>query len=166
MLPHVGSSYKHCLCQSDWYVLSMHFLHHSAAADDAAARIWVSNGEWVFCYWSICVVLQVRYENYVSFDCLCQRSEATLSSLTALASSPWMAALCTDPPRAHVSQTLWISFGPLTFLIQTRAASSRETSWGSFFVLLMQLSKSFLCEWNPLLRDRRCGSSPSGDMQD
>lgn len=36
-LPHVGSSNQHFLCQSDGYVLSMHFLH--LQEDDVGAGI-------------------------------------------------------------------------------------------------------------------------------
>lgn len=38
-LLHVGSSNKHFLCQSDWYVLSVRFLHHAALGDNVGARI-------------------------------------------------------------------------------------------------------------------------------
>lgn len=81
-LPHVGFPNKHFLCQSDWYVLSMHFLHHGALGDDVSARIWVLNSEWVPSHIDLFVLpeWQVLYEDCVSFDCLCQWSEPTLSS--------------------------------------------------------------------------------------
>lgn len=83
-LPHIGSSNKHFLCQSDWYVLSTHFLHHGALEDDAGARIWVLNSERAPPHIDLFVLSewQVLYEGCVSFDCLCQWSEPTLSSLT------------------------------------------------------------------------------------
>ena len=83
-LPHVGSSNKHFLCQCDWYVLSMHFLHHGALEDAVGARIWVLNSEWVPLHIDLFVLpeWQGLYEDCVSFDCLCQWSEPTLSTLT------------------------------------------------------------------------------------
>lgn len=50
-LPHVGSSNKHFLRVSDWYVLSVHFfliyLFFLHLEDDVGARIWLLKREWV-----------------------------------------------------------------------------------------------------------------------
>lgn len=118
-LRHVGSSNKHFLCQSDWYVLSMHFLHHGALEDDVGAGIWVSNGERVpLILIYLCCRSGRCYTKTVSALIVCvsdpSRHWALLLFVTALASSWWMAARCTDPQKTHVyavSPPLWISIG-------------------------------------------------------
>lgn len=118
-LLHVGSSNKHFLCQSDWYVLSMHFLHQGAVEDDVGAGIWVSNGERVpLILIYLCWRSGRCYTKTVSALIVCvsdpSRHWALLLLVTALASSWWMAVRCTDPQKTHVyavSPPLWISIG-------------------------------------------------------
>lgn len=108
-LPHVGSSDKHFLCQGDWYVFSVHFLHHSALEDDVGARIWVLNSEWALL---ILIYLCCRsgrcYAETVSALIVCvsdpSRHWALLPLVTAVASSWWMAAGCSDshPPKKNL----------------------------------------------------------------
>lgn len=118
-LPHVGPSNKHFPCQSDWYILSMHFLHHSALEDDVGAGIWVSYGARVpLILIYLCCRSGRCYTKTVSALIVCvsdpSRHWALLLFATALASSWWMAARCTDPQKTHVcavSPQLWISTG-------------------------------------------------------
>lgn len=93
--PDVGSSNERFLCQGDWYVLSMRSFHIPLLWKMMrGAGIWVLNSApvppstppppprparidlFVLAEW------QVLYDDCVSFDCLCQWSEPTLSSLT------------------------------------------------------------------------------------
>lgn len=114
-LPHVGSSSKHFLRQSDWYVLCT-FLHMEY---DVGATIWVSNSGWlplILIY--LCCRSGRCYTETVSALIVCvsdpSRHWALLLFVTALASSWRMAAHCTDPLKTHVdavSPTLWISTG-------------------------------------------------------
>lgn len=138
-LPHVGSSNKHFLCQSDWYVLSMHILHHGALEDDVGARIWVLNSEWVpLVLIYLCCRSGRCYTKTVSALIVCvsdpSRHWALLLFVTALASSWWMAAHCTDPQKTHVcalSPTLWIRIGLQRLFITHVLWFLKEKLWGT-----------------------------------
>lgn len=175
-LPHVGSSNKHFLCH-EWLICIKHALFTSRCSGrwceckDMSFKQWMSSPHidlFVLPEW------QVLYEDCVSFDCLCQWSEPTLSSRT-VRHCTWLllmngSALHRSSKRKKKKLVSTLShrhcesalvFTHYLSLICAGLWDIPDPTRGFVFASLIKLCKSFPWECEDgLLMDRGCGPSP------